>query len=78
MLIDKYFYFQDIDINTFSLVDTETNGDKNGFHINDDDNEEQDAETNEFSPAPKKKKRGKRRSKKNSKDVSTNAIYMYS
>lgn len=53
---------------------------KNEFDmiISDDNNGEQDVSTNEYSTISKKRKRGKRRSKKNAKDVNTNNIYMYS
>jgi len=67
-----YYIFQDIDISSFSLVDLEFNGKKNGFD-NDDD-----TTIDENSTTPRKKKRGRKRSKKNVNDSNISNIYTYS
>lgn len=77
-MIKNNIYFQDIDINYFSLVKLESNGQNNGFDINFDDDEQSSIiNTNENSITPKKKKRRKR-SKKNDNNSNTSNIYKYS
>lgn len=71
-LIEYYIYLQDIDISSFSLVDLEFNGEKNGLDNDDDTN------IDEHSATPRKKKRGRKKSKKNVNDANISNIYMYS
>ncbi|XP_060834297.1 WD repeat-containing protein 18 [Rhopalosiphum padi] len=61
---------EDIDISSFSMVDLEFDGEKNGLGDGDD--------TTEHSTTPKKKKRGRKKSKKNVNDVNLSNIYKYS
>ncbi|CAI6343875.1 unnamed protein product [Macrosiphum euphorbiae] len=63
---------EDIDISSFSFVDLEFNGEKNGFDNDDDKN------IDENSTTPRKKKRGRKRSKKNVNDSNISNIYTYS
>lgn len=69
-------YFQVIDMNSFSLVDLESNEDNNKFDINIDDEQSSIVDTNENSTTPKKKR--KRRSKKRSETTNISNIYKYS
>jgi hypothetical protein len=52
------------------MVDLEFDGEKNGLGDGDD--------TTEHSTIPKKKKRGRKKSKKNVNDVNLSNIYKYS
>lgn len=76
--IPTFINFQAIDINSFSVVDLESYGEKNGHDINfDDDDEESIIYTDEYSTTQKKKKR-RRRSKKNVNDTNMGNILKYS
>lgn len=69
-----YFYFQSIDINSFSKIDLESNKETNGFNnINTDDDEFSVLDINE---TPKRKKKRRKRSKKNANDIGN--IYEFS
>lgn len=63
-------------MNSFSLVDLESNGDINEFDINMDDEQSSIVDTNENPTTPKKKR--KRRSKKRSENANISNIYKYS